>query len=173
MTHIKPLRADLPYPSLDGLTKDLYTARVLSLAYATQESELGAIMQYTYHSFVFSLFDEDCQKLVQSIVITEMMHLDMIGEALAKMGINPIFSPQPPLKNNFFTTETVAYVTDREKMLRANLEGELNAIAGYKKIVSLISNPIIIDLVNRIIMDEEVHVLQLQRALSTKSCCNE
>lgn len=168
MSQIKPLKVDLPYPDLECIEKDLYTGRVLSFAYATQESELGAILQYTYHSFCFSLFDKSCQELLESIAMVEMEHLNLLGRALAKLGINPLFVHQPPLKQNFFNTGTLAYVTEKSKMLKANLEGELNAIAGYKKIISLITNKKIIELVNRIIMDEELHVKALQDALGTK-----
>jgi hypothetical protein len=76
---IKPLIADAPYPSTDGILRDVCQLKIISPAYATSTGELNAIMQYIYHSLIFSANGrtEDADT-IKSIAIAEMLHLDLL-----------------------------------------------------------------------------------------------
>lgn len=171
MDKIKPLIADLPYPDTSVLTPDIYSGRLISFAYATQYGELSAVLQYTYHAVNFSLFSEETASLLQSISIAEMLHFKLLAKAMLHLGVNPVFTANPPQKSNFFNTSDIYYSTTREKMLLDDITGELNAIANYKKMISLLKNEQVAAIIERIVLDEELHVAALQQAIKRDGNC--
>lgn len=100
---MKPELVDLPYPTLDDIAPDIRSARIISPAYASPHSELTAVMQYIYHSIQFANQNlDDIGELLEDILIAEMKHFDILGNLLYKLGVDPIYSAQPPIRNNFF-----------------------------------------------------------------------
>ena len=107
---IKPLVAEGAYPSLKNLSCDPYSARIISGAYASSAGELNATLQYIYHSFNFGCADDkERAGLLKSIAVAEMIHLDLLGEALISLGAEPVYSFCPPARYNFYSTKFVAY----------------------------------------------------------------
>lgn len=159
----KPLMVDLPYPSIDGLEEDMKSALILSRAYAGIHGELNAILQYVYHHFHFNKlgYNEKAEKLIE-ISLAEMVHLEVLGKMLLKLGLDPMFITYSPLFCNYYSTKSVAYSKDKNKMLLNDLTGELVAIEQYKGIIAEISNEKVEAILSRIILDEELHVKVLK-----------
>ncbi len=165
---MKPEIIDLPYPSIDEITPDMRSAKIISPAYSDSHSELTAIMQYVYHSIQFGNQGlEDIGSLLEDISIAEMHHFDILGNMLYKLGVDPIFSAQPPIRNNFFSTSYVNYSSTPEKMLSEDLAGEKKAIAMYEKMLGELNNPQVAAVIARIIKDEQLHVELLTQALES------
>jgi bacterioferritin len=57
--------------------------------YAGAVSELTAINQYFYHHLVFEDKYEDLAELEECISIIEMMHLELLGETILMLGVDP------------------------------------------------------------------------------------
>lgn len=164
---MNPIREDLPYPTLDDIEPDMAAARVISPAYAADGSELTAVSQYIYHHFQFyRLGLNDIAETMVDIAITEMTHLDMLGKMLVRLGIDPIMSARPPQKCNFFNTGSVCYSTAAQKMIMDDIRSENDAIAMYKCMLRDLSNQQVEAVIQRIIMDEELHVRTLSGVLS-------
>lgn len=163
---MKPIAVDLPYPSLDGIEMDIRSARIISPAYAAQASELTAICQYFYHHLQFERQgEEELSTLLEEISITEMHHLDILGTMLGKLGVNAILTANPPIANNFFSTAYVNYINSPERMLEADIKGEATAIEDYNKMLEKLDNQDVAAVISRIIMDEELHLEVLTKAL--------
>ena len=72
------IKAEKEYPSLDGITEDYKTLRVISPAYAGGRGELTAVLQYVYQSILLERFGKkEMGKTVLSIAINEMHHLEL------------------------------------------------------------------------------------------------
>ena len=167
----KPLIVDQPYPSLDALTCDPYSVRIISPAYATSSGELNAIMQYIYHSVNFSCReDEKRAELLKSIAIAEMIHLDLLAEALIKMGAAPVYTSQPPAQYNFYSTKFVAYSRTLRNMIEDDIMGEKYTIYTYERMLTRLKNDLLKRLVCRIIEDERLHLEVLEQTLSGMPC---
>ena len=162
---MKPLICDLPYPSCDTLTKDIRSGNIISFAYATLRGELTAILQYTYHHFFFNLIDETYAETLMAIAQAEMIHLDILGKTMLKLGVNPRYV-QCPHTNNFYNTSTVSQATSPQKMLMDDIQGELNAIADYQKMLFVLKNEQVEAIIQRIILDEQLHLEKLKELLS-------
>lgn len=155
----KPLIAQTPYPSVKDLTCDTLSARILSPAYATSCGELNSVLQYIYQSFVFNhAGDENTAELLKSIAIAEMIHIDLLGNALINLGAQPIFTFQPPVPFNFYSTKFVAYSNRFSAMLEDDIIAEKHAIESYKKMLCKLKNEKVAALVARLIEDEELHL---------------
>ncbi|MBR2975015.1 MAG: hypothetical protein IKC47_04650 [Clostridia bacterium] len=158
----KPLICDLPYPSIDKLTPDLRSARLISFAYATLHGELTAILQYQYHR----LWTTNAQiaGLLEQIAIAEMLHLSMLGKAMKQLGLDPTYKQSTQSHSLWYNTSAVSSSKTLSKMLLDDIAGEMNAIADYKKILSLLKNEEVAALIERIVMDEELHLARLSDA---------
>lgn len=167
----KPLMVDQPYPSLDALSCDPYSVRIISSAYATSSGELNAIMQYIYHSVNFSCNgDNKRADLLKSIAICEMMHLDLLAEALIRMGAAPVYTAQPPAQYNFYSTKFVSYSRTLRNMIEDDIMGERYAIYTYERMLTRLKNDLVKRLICRIIEDERLHLETLEAILKEMNC---
>ena len=162
---MKPLICDLPYPSTDTLTTDVRSGQIISFAYATLRGELTAILQYVYHHFYFDEIEETDGETLLAIAKAEMMHLDILGTAMLKLGVVPRYV-QVPNSNNFYNTSTVSQSKTPQKMLMDDIQGELNAIADYQKMLFILKNEQVEAIIQRIILDEQLHLETLKEMLT-------
>ena len=163
------LKADLPYPSLDGIGEDCRTLRIVSPAYAGRDGELTATLQYVYQSIYLDACGEgETAKLLLSIGITEMHHIQILGSLITRLGAPPVFTACPPYPVGFYSASCVNYTRSLETMLLSDLAKEREAIACYRKMLSLLQSPRVEAVIARIILDEEVHVQALEAEYKKK-----
>ncbi len=163
---MKPLIVDLPYPSIENVQKNLRDARVIAPAYAGHHGEATAIFQYVYHHFYFEKYlQEDIAKTLMCISLAEMEHLEILGSLLLKLGADPVFTVRPPYRFNPYSTAFVKYGKEPQKMLLEDISSELTAIADYEKMLPNLIDENVSALISRIILDEQLHVQALKKAL--------
>lgn len=159
-------RADCPYPALKVKRPNKRYGNLLLEAYGGKYSETTAINQYVSHNF-YSGDNTDLENAFRYISIVEMQHLDMLGDLIRKLGVRPEFRSS---KQNFYWSGCfVNYDTEVKKMIRADIEGEREAIALYKKLISQINDEYVRDVLRRIIMDEKKHI-EVLSSLYKKIC---
>ncbi len=170
---MKPIAVDLPYPKTDNICCDKNTAKILSRAYAGPHSELGAILQYVYHSFFFEkLCDNKTADIMTGIALTEMKHLDILGKLILDLGADPVYAINClPLEYSFYSASAVTYSKTPQKMLLDNISGEMLAISDYNNMINSICNEQVTAVLARIKLDEELHVLVLKERLKEISGC--
>jgi len=168
----KSIQLDLPYPSLDCISCDLKSAKIVFPAYASAHSELSAVLQYLYHSFIFKgRCDDETADILIGIAITEMHHLDILGNMLLKLGADPVYvTAYPPNGFNFFSASAISYSKSVRKMLMDDLAGELCAIENYDKILCKLCNEEVSAVIARIKLDEELHVRVLKERMNALFC---
>ncbi len=155
----KPLIVNAPYPSVKNLACDPVAARILTSAYATSCGELNSILQYVYQSFAFNhAGDEKTAELLKSVAMAEMLHLDLLGNALINLGAQPIYTFQPPVAFNFYSTKFVSYSGKFSDMLEDDIMAEKHAIGSYKKMLCRLKNEKVSALVARLLEDEKLHL---------------
>lgn len=165
---MKPLICDLPYPSVETLQKDVRSGQIISFAYATLRGELTATLQYTYHHFYMGETDKDDAETLMRIAIAEMKHIDILGEAMLRLGVSPKYV-QCPNTQTFYNTSTVSQSTTPVKMLMDDVQGEMNAIADYQKMLFILKNEQVAAIIQRIILDEQLHLETLKTMLQKYS----
>lgn len=160
----KPLMIeDLPYPDVSALKPDARTARILSPAYASSNSELTACLQYIYHHFHFTGEQKKYSELLENVAIAEMHHLNLLGAALNKLGADPVYA-YPLNGNRFYSACEVNFVHRPQAMLLADISAETEAIAGYEAMLPQLRNETVCALVSRILLDEKLHLSHFKQA---------
>jgi len=158
----KPLIANLPYPTSDGICQDYYSLKIIQSAYASPVGELNAIMQYSYHAICFECSGmADISHEINSIAIAEMMHFNAFGKLIYRLGAQPIFTVQPPIPFNFYSAKFVNYTTNLKHMLEDDIISEKNAIKSYEHMLKKLKNERVKEIVDRILIDEKLHLKRL------------
>ncbi len=162
---MKPILLDLPYPSFEDIGEDRESATIVSPAYMGLRGELTAVLQYRFHNFYFESYgNKETADILAGISIAEMKHIEILGDLILKLGYPPVFTTEIPGMRNY-SSECVSYGRDPQNMLIDDINGELNAIALYEKIICRLKNERVIAVIKRIKLDEELHVKVLREQL--------
>lgn len=161
------LKADLPYPTTEGIREDLRALRIVSPSYAGREGELTATLQYVYQSiFLGAQGDAETSGLLLGIAVAEMHHIELLGKTITALGAPPVFTACPPYPVGFYSASFVNYVKDKREMIAADICGEKRAIAAYRAMLNALENQKVSAIIERIIEDEKVHLAALEKVLS-------
>lgn len=157
---MKPIQVDLEYPEIDIDSVSLSDCRCLMEDYGGAEGELTAILTYSFQSYVLSDMPEyeELRDTLEGIAIAEMHHHEMLGEAIVKLGGTPVMGGT----HKFWNGSMVNYCKDVINMINIDIKGEKIAIENYKKTIRCLQNYSLRELIERIIMDEELHILALE-----------
>lgn len=130
-------------------------ANLLYDNFAGAEGELTAVNQYIYEHIELKRY-ESFSKILLSIAIEEMHHLELIGDLIKKLGKKPYYIN----KNQcIWNAENIKYhFNNVYDMLMFNIDSEKKAILGYKEVIKNTQNRSIKDLLERIILDEQTHL---------------
>ena len=166
MTNFQIFASDLPYPELTVRSISRRDVSVLTDDYAGRESETTAIIQYAYQSYILKAKYPEVAKILERIAIVEMSHHEMLAKAIIESGGDPVIAG----RHCFWSGSAVNYDGDLCRILNADLQGELNAIAAYKRTIAALSNKSIAALIERIIADEEIHVRIFEKLIEEYGC---
>lgn len=153
--------SNLPFPEIKVSEKNLSYASLLKNDYAGYVSELTSLSQYFYHYIVLENTDKEIAEMLQNISVIETFHLEVLAKLIYLLGDKPKYFAQ----NNYWNAEYITYGTNILDQLEADLQNELDAIENYEKNIALIKDPFIVNILQRIILDEEVHVRLFEKAI--------
>lgn len=144
-----------PYPEITCVQKDYNFAKNLYDSFAGTHGELTAITQYIYEHIKISE-KKELSNILLHIAIQEMHHLDILGELLIELGLVPYYMGK---YNNKWCSNNVTYrYNSLEEMLKINIEEEKIAIREYERLISITDDDKIKEIIERIIMDEQLHI---------------
>lgn len=161
---IRPIMADLPYPPIQVRGRNPRYAELLMVDYCGSVSELSAILQYINNENRMS--DEHCSliRTILGIAMAEMIHLQKLGELIHLLGGNVCFEARQP--GGLWSPSCLALPDHIPQMLRADLEAEKAAIRQYKMHINAIQDDYVCNVLRRIILDEEYHIMILHSLIN-------
>lgn len=163
---IRPFMADLPYPPVQVEGKNQVYADLLSADYCGAVSELSAITQYINNENRLSCENCSMAKTLLGIAMAEMMHLQKLGELIVLLGGDIDFAAkQRNGKRKMWTPEYLDIPGNAGKMLLADVEAEKAAIRQYEMHIKMINDVCVANMLERIIIDEEYHIMLLRSLL--------
>lgn len=163
---IRPIMVDLPWPDIQVRGQNQIYANLLSADYCGSTSEMSAITQYINNENRLSGRNCPLARTILGIAMAEMMHLQKLGELIFLLGGNVDFVARHPNgKNVMWTPGYLNIPENRRKMLMADIEAERSAINQYRMHVKVISDDCVNRVLERIIKDEEYHIMILQELL--------
>lgn len=163
----KLCRLQEPYPEITCNGKNPNDVRLLCLLYSGTASELSAILQYSYQHMVLECKCNDVSDTIMDIAIVEMMHLELLGDAICKLGGNPRYVNNNI--NNWWNASAVCYDDTLCKAIKRNIEDEHAAHKAYLETAEKVSNPSVCALLKRIAKDEKLH-LEIFKAIYDTHC---
>ena len=149
---------DLPYPKPMIEMQNIEYANLLLKDYAGVVSEFTAISLYVYQHFVSKEQYKDYAELIGGVSVVEMKHWELLGETIKLEGIKPMYFDNAVPHGKLWSPMYVNYTTYIMAMLKEDIKSEQKAIENYKYHITLIQDTHIIKLLERIILDEELHL---------------
>ncbi len=163
---IRPSMADLPYPPIQVEGRNQIYADLLSVDYCGAVSELSAITQYINNENRLSYENCPMAKTLLGIAMAEMMHLQKLGELIVLLGGDIDFAAKMRNgKRKMWTPEYLDIPENAGKMLLADIEAEKAAIRQYEMHIKMINDAGVVNVLERIIIDEEYHIMLLRALL--------
>lgn len=150
-----PVRHDAPYPKITAARPNMDYANILMPAINASISEMTAITSYLYQHWNFNCKYQEIADTVSNMAKVEMMHLDMLGKTIVLLGGCPGFYNNPC---NFWSGAAVNDCLDIEEALEGNIRAEEETISNYRKAAYRIRDCHVRALLERIILDEKIHV---------------
>ena len=148
-------KKNIPYPKLMNIRQNIRYANLLYDNFAGEEGELTAVNQYIYEHIELKRY-ESFSKILLSIAIEEMNHLELIGGLIKKLGKKPYYINQ---NQCMWKADNIKYhFNNVYDMLMFNIESEKKTIEGYREVIKYTQNKSIKDLLERIILDEQTHL---------------
>lgn len=161
-----------PYPEAAVESPNMYYARLLMEDHAGVVSELSAVTQYLYHDQILNKKYPDVADLLECISIVEMHHMHLLGEAITQLGGKPKYGTRQNAGIDWWKGDYVYYGFEICDMLAADIQGERDAIAQYRRHIEMIEDNNIRTLIERIIQDEQEHIVLLTEKFQ-KYCRNQ
>ena len=162
-TSVKPIMMELPYPPIQVKEKNQAYANMLSIDYCGAVSELSAITQYINNENRLSLQMCSIAKIILGIAMAEMIHLQKLGELMILLGGNPDFvARHGDGRQRMWSPQFVSITDNPREMMYAGIDAEKQAIDQYWRHIKRIDDSNINAVLERIIQDEEYHIMILQ-----------
>ena len=144
-----------PYPEVKDVEPKYQFGRLLYDSYAGSKSELTTILTYEFQDFT-NQDKEDLSVLLGAIAKQEMKHLQLLGEMLVCLGLEPYYMSS--YGNRWCSDNIRSNYSCLREMLDFNIQSEKDAIRGYKHLIDVCECENAKLVLSRILMDEENHV---------------
>lgn len=163
---VKPIMMDLPYPPIRVKERNQDYANLLSVDYCGAVSEMSAITQYINNENRMSCEKCPLAKSILGIAMAEMIHLQKLGELIFLLGGTIDFmARQRNGRPRLWTPDYLTIPENAVKMILADIEAEKAAINQYRMHIKVIKDEHVNAALERIIKDEEYHIMVLQALL--------
>lgn len=151
-----PAAADAPNPQ--------YAAAILSNVGA-HDSEISAVSLYFYNSLIIRPKFQDIAECFHQISLVEMRHLDLFGELALNLGADPRLWSSSRNRMQYWSPSYNRYPTQLAAIIQNSLASEQAAVRKYRAQADWIEDPQVKALLERIILDEELHIHIFQELL--------
>ena len=144
------------YPATDTLKCDPRMARLLFRAYY---DELTTVSTYIYNSIQLACDCPQTAALYESIAMTEMRHFRLLGQAIRRMGGNPVIRTDLRIPSLEICHDTPRQCIDHSARgsVRAAIAGEQTAAWEYRALAEKTRDEALKALLCRLAADEEEH----------------
>lgn len=154
--------SNIEYPKVENIVPNTKDLELIQADYSGIISEFTAINQYIYHYLYADKQHQDIAKELLNISFVEMRHLNILGQVIIALGADPKFIID---QTKYWTGDIVNYSKDLISAILSDFYLEEETIKNYKKQSLLVENKQISKILNRLIIDEEMHLKILYQLL--------
>ncbi len=149
---------NLPYPPIRTQSRRPEYARAMLSNIGSDNSEMGAVSLYFYNSVILKPEHEAFAQCFHQISMVEMHHLDIFATLAFQMGMDPRLWCMRDRGRCYWTPAYNRYPREIRALIVNALRGEQSTIRKYTRQAEVIRDPDIVEILNRIILDERHHV---------------
>lgn len=153
-----------PYPEITNAYPSMYEVKLIKWLTASKDSEMSAVATYMYQSYILQDEYPLVADTLKHIAIVEMSHLDLLSNAIVDFGGNPNLTDG---RGNVWTGRNILQIRNPREILLTDIRREEQAIRKYQIAASKTCNASLAALFERIIIDEQDHIIILNELLST------
>lgn len=162
-THQNQFASKEPYPSLEGIGENPHDLNLIFNDYAGRISEFSAITQYVYHQLAaLEEGREAVGRTLLAIAQVEMRHLNILGKLVGQLGGDPRFFYREDGCTRPWNGSIIDRCKQLERMLDRDILLEQQTIDSYRWQGTQVCQPQIAVILNRLILDEEIHIRALE-----------
>ena len=155
-----------PYPSIEVCGKNERYAIAIVSNIGSCNSEMSAISMYVYDSIISKTNNNDLSECFHKIAIVEMHHLDIFGQLAMLLGADPRLWNYTKRGPVYWSPGCLSYSRELREVLEIAIKGEQEAISTYREQCSWIKDCKVVANIERILLDEEIHLNILERLYS-------
>ena len=155
-----------PYPSIDNLDMNIAYGQILLSNIGGLQCEMNAVSLYFYNHVILEQLWPELSQAMHKISIVEMHHLEIFAKMCCHLGVDPRLWDCQNDFLEYWSPGYNVYPRQLNTLLENAIIQEQNTIQIYQHQASCIHEPIIQDVLNRIIKDEQLHVEIFEKFLS-------
>lgn len=157
------------YPPIKVVAKNEEYAELLLDCFSGNDSEMTAVCQYSYHARNNKPYDDEIAACIEKIANVEMLHLQILSDLIFMLGGYPVYRSSNKADTGYWSGRHVCYGRSLLEQLQSDLELEYRQIKGYHTLIYLIEDPFIQAILQRMILDEQVHVVLFKKLMKQYS----
>lgn len=147
-----------PYPPIRVWGPDSRYAKAMLSNIGSSNSETSAVSLYFYNSVIARGSFDHAAHCFQQIALVEIRHLDAFAQLAFQLGADPRLWSYSRKNMSYWSPGCIQYPGQIIRLLDYAIRGENEAIAKYRQQAAWIKDPNVVDVINRIVLDEEHHL---------------
>lgn len=147
-----------PYPPVQVWGPDARYAKAMLSNIGSCNSEMSAVSLYLYNSVITKGSFDEVANCFRQIGMVEMHHLDIFSQLAFLLGADPRLWSSNGKNMIYWSPGCNQYPGHIIRLLENAIRAENAAIEKYRQQAAWIKDPNIVDILNRIILDEEHHI---------------
>ena len=159
-------KADEVYPPVGVCGRNERYAIAMVGNIGACNSEMSAISMYLYDSIISREINSNLSECFRKISIVEMHHLDIFGQLAMMLGADPRLWSYTGRGPVYWSPSCISYSRELGKVLKIAIKGEQEAISTYREQCGWIKDCKVTANIERILMDEEIHLRILEQLYS-------
>lgn len=149
---------DIPYPSIDHLDIHVEYGQMILSNLGGLHSKMNATTLYFYNHIILEKKWPELSFAMEKICIVEMLHLKIFAQMCYLLGTDPRLWDCHNDFLEYWSPGYNVYPRQIQSMLENVIIQEQNTILHYQCQIDSIKDPIIQNMLERIILDEKLHI---------------
>lgn len=151
-------KLDTPYPPIKvNCPHEEYGQMILDNV-GGMVSEMSAVSSYMYNHIIAGEAFKELKEVFLHISMVEMEHLQIFSNLALQLGMDPRLWSCNHDRTEYWSPSFTNYPNQLNALLVNAITSEQKVIEKYSFQASVIKDPYIVAVLNRIIMDEKLHV---------------
>lgn len=155
---MKQYTLDIPYPPVDNLDINIEYGHIILPNLGGLISEMNTVSLYSYNCIILEQKWPELSLAMHEISLVEMKHLNIFSKMCYRLGVDPRWWDCQDDFLEYWSPGYNVYPRQIKALLENAISQEKQTIIMYEQQIIKIDEPIIQNILKRIILDEQLHI---------------